>query len=111
MIAKVLTINKELYLPTNHSRVTQFNTVLGIRILQLLLRPQTSQVLANNISYRVRSARPRYPNLMFSNFEWKAKTAKTILSFNLWNTDVLNIPARAKCYYFDVRIEVSLPDI
>ena len=92
MTAKVLVMRKELDLPSIHSRVTQINTILGIRLLQLLPRPQISYALTNEINSRVRRARPRYSNLLHSNLEWRVRTAQTILNFNVWNLEALNIP-------------------
>jgi len=91
--AKVLVMRKELDLPSVHSRITQVNTILGIRLLQIQSKPQISLALSNEINCRVRHVRrPRYSNLIKSNLEWKAKTAQTILSFSVWNNDFINIP-------------------
>lgn len=92
MTAKVLVMRKELDLPSIHSRVIQVNTILGIRLLQILPRPQISNILSNEINYRVRHTRPRYSNLIHSNLEWKTKTAHTIMFFNVWNNEAINIP-------------------
>lgn len=67
-------MRKELNLPSVHSRITQVNTTLGIRVLQLL--PKTTDRLCFEINYSLCHARSRDSNLKQANLEWKAKTAQ-----------------------------------
>ena len=90
--AKVLVMRRELDLQSIHSRITQINTILGIRLLQLLPKPQITHALSNEITFKTRRVRPRYSYFSYSNLEWRVKTAHVILNLNVWNADAQNIP-------------------
>ena len=92
MYAKILVMRKELDIPSIHSRITQINTLLGVKLTQLLSKPNISQSLLTELGSNVRANRPRQARPSYTKVGWVARTAELILRFHVWNTDPLNIP-------------------
>ena len=92
MYAKIIFMRKELDIPSIHSRITQINTLLGVKLTQLLSKPNISQSLLTELGSNVRANRPRQARPSYTKVGWVARTAELILRFHVWNTDPLNIP-------------------
>ena len=92
MSTKILVMRKELDIPSIHSRIMQINTLLGVKLTQLSLKPNISQSLLTEIGSNVRANRPRQAKPSYTRVGWVAQTAELILRFHVWNTDPLNIP-------------------